>query len=195
MPGHDAQPVRGVAEVQRADRREQRRRRRAAAVARPPRRTPPRHGHIAARTPLEQQQLDGQHQCGERRVERCRHASRGAGNQQRLAFVCSQAQELREQRSDRTAGHDDRTLGAERPAGADGDRRRHRFEYGDSGLDPAAAEQDRFDRLRHPVTADLLRSVAGHQADHQTTGHRVPTAAAGCGARPPGATSRVPNRP
>ena len=52
---------------------------------------------------------------------------RGAGDQQGLALVVTDGEHLRDQRSNRAAGHDDRALGAERPTCADGYRRGQRF--------------------------------------------------------------------
>ena len=51
-----------------------------------------------------------------------------AGHQQRLALRGRQMEDLRDDRADRAAGHDDRPFGAERPARADRDRRRERLE-------------------------------------------------------------------
>ena len=66
--------------------------------------------------------------------------------------------QLREQRAERAAGHDDRPFGAERSADADRDRRRQRLEHRDLRLDAAAADQDRLDGLGDAVAADPARS-------------------------------------
>ena len=82
----------------------------------------------AARLPLEQQQLDGEQHRRDRRGEGRRHAGRRARDEQRLALGAGQMEELRDQRSERAAGHDDRPFGAERAARSDRDRRRQRLE-------------------------------------------------------------------
>jgi len=79
---------------------------------------------------------------------------------------------LREDRSHRAAGHDDRSLGSKRPAGADGDCRRQRLQHGDLRLHLAAAEQNGFKGFRNAVAANFFRSVARHQTDHQPADHR-----------------------
>jgi hypothetical protein len=79
---------------------------------------------------------------------------------------------LRKQRTERAAGHDDRALGAERAAGADGDRRRERLEYRHFRLDPALADKDRLDCLGDTVTANFLRSEIGEQSDRDAAGDR-----------------------
>ena len=77
----------------------------------------------AARPPLEQEQLDGQQDGGQRRIEGGRHAAGGTGDQQDLAFVGGQVQVLGEDRAESASSHDDRPLGAEWAAGADTDGR------------------------------------------------------------------------
>ena len=77
---------------------------------------------------------------------------------------------LGENRTERPAGHDDRTLGAERAAGAYADCRRNRFQHSNFGLDSTAIGQDGLDRLGHTVTTDLLRPEPRHYTDHQTAG-------------------------
>src|SRR3954468_23521913 len=49
--------------------------------------------------------------------------ARAAGSHQLLRPPRGNVEQLREQGADGAAGHDDRSLGAERSAGADGDRR------------------------------------------------------------------------
>ena len=74
---------------------------------------------------------------------------------------------LRDQRPERSARHDDRTFGAERAAGTDGDGGRNRFEDRDLGINPRPAQQDRLDGFRNPVSANLVRSVMRHQPHQQ----------------------------
>ncbi len=100
------------------------------------------------------------------------HAGGGAGHQQRLALVVADRKHLRDQRADRAARHDDRPLRAERTAGADRDRRRERLQNRDLDVQAGAADQDRFDRFRNAVAADLLGAVTRHQADDQRADHR-----------------------
>ena len=52
-----------------------------------------------------------------------------------LRSAVDQMEELREQRAERAAGHDDRAFRAERAAGADRDRRRQRLEHRDLAAD------------------------------------------------------------
>jgi hypothetical protein len=126
----------------------------------------------AAWLPLEEQQFDGEKHRGERGREGGRHAGRRSGHQERLSFGAGEVQELGDERAHGAAGHDDRPFGAERPAGADRNRRRQWLEQRDLRLDAAAVDENRFDRLRNAVAADPARSVAGHQADEQRAGHR-----------------------
>ena len=99
-----------------------------------------RDGDQAAGLPLEQEQLDGQQDGRERRGEGRGHPGCGARDQQRLALGTGKMKELRDQRAEGAAGHDDRTLRAEGAAGSDRDGRRQRLEDGDFWLDPAAVE-------------------------------------------------------
>ena len=132
----------------------------------------PHNRHKAPRPPLEQQELNGEQHRGQRRVERRRHPTGGAGDQQRFALVSGQVQVLREDRSGSASGHDDRSLGTERSARADADRGGDRLQQRDPRLDTALPDEDHLDRLGHPVTADLLRSEPRHQTDDQAAGYR-----------------------
>ena len=158
------------------------------------RRAGERDRNQAARLPFEQQQFHGQQHRGERRRERRRHAGRRAGDQQRLALGAGQMEELRDQRSERAAGHDDRPFGAERPARADRDRGRQRLEQRDLRLDAAAVDQDRFDRFGNAVAADALRAVARHHADDQRAERPAPGSPSGPSVCASGVTSAVLNR-
>ncbi len=95
-----------------------------------------------------------------RRCERRRHAAGRAGHQQRLALRRGQVKQLRRDRIERAAGHDDRPLGAERPTRTDRDRGRDRLQQRDARLDAAAPQQDRLQRFGNAVAADALRPVA-----------------------------------
>ena len=75
--------------------------------------------------------------------------------------------QLREQRADRAAGHDDRAFGAERAAAADRDRRGQRLQQRDLGRQPALAVEDRLDRFGNAVAADLVGAEPRHQPDDQ----------------------------
>ncbi len=77
-------------------------------------------------------------------------------------------QVLRENRTERSARHDDRPLSAERTTGADTDRRRNRLQQGNIRVDAAAPGEDRLYGLGHAVTTDLLRTEPRHDADHHT---------------------------
>src|SRR5204863_5781941 len=96
----------------------------------------------------------------------------GAGHEQRLSLGAGQVQELRDQRSDGAARHDDRALGAEWAARPDGDGRGKRFEQGDFRLDAAAVDENRLDRLGNAVSADALGAEAGEEPDHERAGNR-----------------------
>ena len=73
------------------------------------------------------------------------------------------SEQLREQRADRAAGHDDRPFGAERSAAADRDRRGQGLQKRDLQRQLAVAEQDGLDRFGDAVAADLVRPEARHQ--------------------------------
>ena len=79
-------------------------------------------------------------------------------------------EKLRNQRSDRAAGHDNRPFGAERAARTDCDRRRQRLEEGDLRLDAAPVDQDGLDGFRDAMPADALRAVPRHDADDERAG-------------------------
>ena len=121
----------------------------------------------AARLPLEEQQFDREQHRRERRREGCRHACRRGRHEQGLALGARQVQELGDERSERAAGHDDRTLGAEGAAGADGDSRGERLQDREPRLDAAAVDQNRLDRFRDAVAANPFRSVTRHEADDE----------------------------
>ena len=131
-----------------------------------------RDGDERARTVLEQQQLDGEQHGAHRTAERRRHAGRGAGGEQDLPLVARDAEELPAQRAERAAGRDDRPLGAERSAGADGDRRGERLEEEHARRDAALAEQHALHHLGDAVAANRRRAVARHQPDDQRAGDR-----------------------
>src|SRR5947208_3343781 len=65
-----------------------------------------RHGHETARLPLKQQQLHREQHRRHRRRERRGHAGGRACYQQRLAFGVGEVEELRDERSNRSARHD-----------------------------------------------------------------------------------------
>jgi hypothetical protein len=78
-----------------------------------------RHRDHASGLPLEEQQFDSEQHGGNRRREGRRHAGRGASHEQGLPLRTGQVKELRNQRADGPASHDDRALGTERAAGTD----------------------------------------------------------------------------
>ena len=80
-------------------------------------------------------------------------------------------EDLANQRSQRTTGLDDRSLSAERAAGADGNRGRQRLQDRHARLDAAAIEQHRFHRFRNSMTFDLRRAILGHEADDEPADH------------------------
>src|SRR5690606_41625729 len=78
-------------------------------------------------TTLFRSQLDGQQHRGKGRGERGRHASRGARHQQRFSLSGRQVKQLGDERAAGAAGHDDRPLRTEWPAGPNGDRKSTRL--------------------------------------------------------------------
>ena len=84
-----------------------------------------------------------------------------------LRSAALKLEQLREQRADRAAGHDDRAFGAERAAAADRHRRRQRLQQRHFERQPAFAEEDGLDRFGDAVAADLVRPEPRHQADDQ----------------------------
>ena len=151
-----------------------------------------RDGNERARAVLEQQQLDGEKHRGDGTAERRRHAGGGAGGEQRLPLVGRDANELPDERAERAAGRDDRSLGAERPAGADRDRRRERLEEHDARRDAAARVQHPLHHLGNAVAADRRRAVARHQPDDERADERDEDRP---GAEPNGARrGRTPSR-
>jgi hypothetical protein len=81
-------------------------------------------------------------------------------------------QQLRKQRTDRTAGHDDRPFGAERATASDRNGRRQWFQDSHLWFDAAAVDQDGLDRFRDAVSTDALRAVARHGPDDQRAADR-----------------------
>ena len=130
-----------------------------------------RDGDERARTILEQQQLDGEEHGAHRAAEGRRHSRGGAGGEERLALVGRDVQQLAAQRAERAAGRDDRSLGAERSAGADGDRRGERLEKEHARRDAALAEQHALHHLGNAVAADGRRAVARHEPDDDCAAH------------------------
>lgn len=68
----------------------------------------------------------------------------------------------------RAAGHDDRALRTERPAGTDAHRARDRLEHRQSRLHAATTQKDCFHRLGDSVSSDSLRAKARHQTHDQS---------------------------
>jgi hypothetical protein len=124
-----------------------------------------------ARRELEEQQLDREDDRGKRRTERRGHTRGRARGEQNLALRRRHSQHLAEQRTEGTAGHDDRTLGTERTAGADRDRSRHRLRDGSVRLDATLSHEHRFHRFRDAVTFDDGRPQR-EQRHEQPAGHR-----------------------
>src|SRR5690242_12563606 len=73
--------------------------------------------------------------------------------------------------TERTARHDDRTLGAKGSARPDGNCGRQRLEDRDLRIHATAADENRLHRLGYPVAADLLRAVARHETNDEPTDH------------------------
>ena len=121
---------------------------------------------------LEQEQLDRQDDAGDGRVECRGHARAGAAGQQHFALGRRGRNHLAHDRAERAAGLDDRPLGAERAACANGDGGGKRLENGDLGLDAAARNQHRLHRFRDAVPFDFRRAVLHHQTDDQAADHR-----------------------
>src|SRR5207237_176272 len=112
-----------------------------------------------ARPQLEEKQFDGEQYGGDGAAEGRGHSRGGAGRKQGLSFGGGGVEDLTEQRSERAAGGDNRTLRAERATGADGDRSRDRLEQGDARGNAALVEQHLLHRLGDAVAADGRRAV------------------------------------
>ncbi len=130
------------------------------------------HRDEAARLPLEQEELHREEHCGERCPEDRGHPGRRACDEQGLALGSGEMKRLGEQGPESTAGHDDRTLGAEGSSGADGYGGGERLEDGNLRLHAAPPNQDGLHRLGNPVPPDPVRPVARHQAHDQPSNHR-----------------------
>jgi hypothetical protein len=130
-----------------------------------------RHRDERAWTPLEEQQFHREQNRRHRGGKGGRHAARRAGDQQRGALGVSQVEPLRDERTERAAGHDDGAFRTERSAGADGDGRRERLEHRNGGVHARAANKYGLDGFRHAVAADALGAVTRHHADDQPTDH------------------------
>ncbi len=94
------------------------------------------------------------------------------GDQQGFAFRRGQMKQLREQRTERAAGHDDGPFRAERAAGADGDGGGNWLEHRNFRLHAAAPDQNRLQRLGDAVAANFRRTIARHETDDQRANHR-----------------------
>src|SRR5579862_9670174 len=79
---------------------------------------------------------------------------------------------LRHQRSEGASGHDNRSLGTERPTRADRYGCGDRLEYRDFGFYTSAAQQDGLDGFGNPMPANLVGAVVRHQSDEHTSDHR-----------------------
>ena len=77
-------------------------------------------GSQTARTQFKEQQFDRQQHRRKRSVKGRGHTRRRASDQQRRALGIGQIHPLRDQRSNRSAGHNDRTFRAKGSAGTDG---------------------------------------------------------------------------
>lgn len=95
------------------------------------------------------------------------HACGGARHQRRFAFRASQMKELRDQGANCPAGHDNRSLRAERTTGPDRDSRGKWLQKREPRLHTASGKEDGFDRLRNAVAANAFGPVARHPADRR----------------------------
>ena len=103
------------------------------------------------RLKLEQQKFNGQQRSGNRSVEHRGQAGARAAGQQNFALRRRRRNQLADERTERSAGLNNRPLGAERPAGANSDGRRNRLEDRDFGFDAALGREHRFHRLGDAV--------------------------------------------
>ena len=88
-------------------------------------------GNKGPRLEFEQKQLDGENDASDRRVESGRHSSGGSASEQHFALGGGGVHDLADERTDGAAGLDDRSFGAKRAAGADGDGGGDRLQDGD----------------------------------------------------------------
>ena len=124
--------------------------------------------HERAVRELEEQQLDREHDRRERCSERRRHACGRTAREQDLAFRRRHSDHLSDQGAERAASDDDRSFGAERSAGADGDRGRQRLCDGGPRCDAALAREDRLHGFGNSVTADHRRPTREQRHNERT---------------------------
>src|SRR6185369_14287710 len=79
---------------------------------------------------------------------------------------------LSDQRSEGSAGLNNRAFGAEWSAGADGDRGRDWLQNRDLWFDTAAIGENGFHSLGNPVSTNFARTILGHQPNDDSTDHR-----------------------
>src|SRR3989441_12352352 len=97
---------------------------------------------------------------------------RRAARQQTFAFCCGSVKSLPDERSDRPAGLNDRSLGTEWTARADSDRCRNRLQNCNPRFYAAAVDQHRFHGLGNAVSLDFGCAVFGHEADNNAANYR-----------------------
>ncbi len=131
-----------------------------------------RHGEKGAHAHFRHHQLDREHDAADRRVEGRRDAGAGAGADQRDALPGIEPQNLTDARSERGANLDDRSFAADRRAGADGKRRRDRFDDGDDRPDDALFVVDGVHDLGDAVTAGFRGEIRDQRGDHHAADDR-----------------------
>ena len=112
-----------------------------------------------ARLEVAQDQLEGEEDAGDRRVEGGGDPARRAAGDQQPDLCPAEACQLPERRAHRGADLDDRPLAPDRAAGADAERRGERLDDRDPAADPALVAVDGEHHLGDAVTAGLRREA------------------------------------
>ena len=100
------------------------------------------------RLKLEQQKFDRQERARDRSVEHRRQARSRATSQQDFPLGSGGRNDLADQRTERSAGLNDGTFGAERTSRTNADRSRNGLENCHFGFDPALGSEHCLHRLR-----------------------------------------------
>jgi hypothetical protein len=130
------------------------------------------NGNKTSWLPLKEQKFDCQQRSRYGRCKGGRHAARCTRDEQGLALGTRKVHKLREHWTKGAAGHDDRTLGAKRPARTNGDGRGKRLQKGQPGFNPAALDKNGLDRLRNAVASNTLWAIARHETYNKRAQNR-----------------------
>ena len=129
-------------------------------------------GNEGAPAKFKQKKLDRQDDSGNRSIECRGHAGARAAGQQDFALRGSGRNQLADERTERSAGLNDRSLGAERAAGANRDGRRDGLEDRDFSFDAALGSENRLHRFRDAVPLNFRRAILRHEPDDDSANDR-----------------------